>query len=167
MLAFIGFEPPSKSKVSISNWREKAYPQLCGSIPAENFHLTLCFLGEIDAQQLEQITQLDSLARCLQLSSNEIGYFAKPAIGFLAVELTPQLAQMQAQLVKQLRTVVRLRKQPQFVPHISFCRSTASPLPAPVIAPDFKFEASEYHLYESRQCSGGVRYRIIHTWNRI
>ncbi|BDX05321.1 RNA 2',3'-cyclic phosphodiesterase [Planctobacterium marinum] len=167
MRAFIGLEPSPQTKISIANWRERAYPQLRGEIPIENLHLTLCFLGNIDEQQLEEITQLDSIATYLQLNSQEVGYFAKPAIGFLAVELTSQLAQLQAQLVKQISSLMRLRKQSQFVPHISFCRDVDSPLPAPAVAPDFQFEMDAYHLYESLPGKGRVHYRIIHTWNRI
>lgn len=165
MRTFVGLEPGSDSKLAIENWRERAYPGLSGVVPMDNFHVTLCFLGEITASQLEAICSSDSLARTLQLHITEVGYFSKPGIGFLALEPTPVLMHLQARLQQQFRQWMKLKQPHKFVPHISFCRQQTSPLPAPLIEPEFRFSTDHYHLYESVQHQSRVHYRIIHSWN--
>ena len=167
MRTFIGLEPDIKTKLAIADWREMAFPSLSGAIPMENFHITLAFLGDITEQELENLCQLKSLAIPLNLKANEVGYFAKPGIGFLAIEQQEDLMQLQQKICQQLQTMSSFKTSHKFVPHISLNRQPLVPMPAPLVAPQFEFAINNYHLYQSVRHKNRVSYRIIHSWNRI
>ncbi|MCC2605005.1 RNA 2',3'-cyclic phosphodiesterase [Planctobacterium marinum] len=167
MRTFIGLEPDADTKLAIANWRELAFPSLQGAIPMENFHITLAFLGDITPAQQEILFALKSLAQPLHLYAEEVGYFAKPGIGFLTIKQDEKLLLLQQKLSQQLQHIGRFKRSQKFIPHISLSRQTLTPLPSPLLAPRFELQLNGYHLYESLRHKNRVSYRIIHSWNRI
>lgn len=143
-------------------------------VPPANWHLTLSFIGAVDARQLEQLQAM----RCPALSpfSLRFGaplYFAGARIfGLAPLAIAPELSAL-AQACEQEKHHLRLAKREHdYVPHITLARAApaasahaASELPPGWLLPTaFECGFGEFHLMESLPTPAGVRYRPMQTW---
>lgn len=165
MRTFFGLEPDIQTKLAIDSWREKALPGLSGGVPAENFHITLAFLGETRAADIESLANITIKPFQLTLHANQVGYFSKPHIGFLAIESCPTLVDLRENLLSAIPMKLRKKDQHSFVPHITLFRNLTMPLPAPLLDPDFRFSFDQLYLFESLQKSQKTVYKPVLAYN--
>lgn len=133
-------------------------------VPADNFHLTLHFLGLQDDSILPSLYQaaarIQSPAFTLQL--DRYGLFRHARCLWLGPQHpTPELHM----LVDQLSAVLAQLNLPvstDYRPHISLFRNarTLPNLPAPTL----QLSVSEFILYESVSTNDGVQYRPLRHW---
>lgn len=134
-------------------------------IPAANLHLTLEFLGEVEACSIDALeTALACLAQPdFELQLESLGYFAKARILWLGPTEAP--AALQA-LVMAVQAAVAAAlpehevDSQQHIPHISLFRS------APVSAPArlevaIRWRPECFALFESVNTDSGVRYQML------
>ncbi len=170
MRVFFALPLSPSSSLQILHWRDKAFPRDRVGIVAENFHITLSFVGEVTSAQCDQIMQSandlwqNKKPKALSLAIDQYAYWPNPGIFWIGPTIWPEPLQVLHSNLKQLsqRCVGRSAKQP-FQPHISLYRTKKS-IPQPLIAPDFQLTFDEVVLLESVTKKQGVYYRELAEW---
>ncbi len=168
MRAFLGLSPDSNTKLAIEAWREKALPGFNHPVPAANFHVTLCFLGELNDKQYEVMAQgIEQISdiKAFSVHLNTLGYWPKPKAFWLGCD-APEPSHLN--LVKRLTSIARQSKisipKQAYKAHLTLARKCVENPPAALIAPDFLWQAKAFHLFESVSTRQGVRYQIRESW---
>ncbi|MCU0811259.1 MAG: RNA 2',3'-cyclic phosphodiesterase [Thiobacillaceae bacterium] len=132
---------------------------------AETLHLTLVFLGAVDASRLDALRELAAQVRAesFALQLDQAGCWRHNRVGWLgAGETPPALATLVADLENRLESgLIRFDKR-AFVPHITLLRKArCAEVPAcrPVVWPVDRFV-----LVESQSTESGVLYQIVGEW---
>lgn len=170
---FIGLDVDSKTKLSIYNWREKYLNGLPDRIiPAENYHITLSFLGHISSKQYELLVSRLQEIECSAFSAEitHIGTFLKPQILYLGLKLNEPFSAL-AEHCRQTNRLLGL-KQPhtEFTPHISLTRKHKAAVPIAFEAPNLTLQFEKFHLFESVSSSEKGRsphYPIRETFDLV
>ncbi|QPG07258.1 RNA 2',3'-cyclic phosphodiesterase [Salinimonas marina] len=195
MRCFVGLDLSPRNKLDLEHWRSVALPGLTSPIPtrtepgrgtkssrttaspspastpvpvpAANFHLTLAFLGTVDARQHEALIsaletiQLPPIALCL----NTTGWWAGPKIVFCAPTQVPDsLSELVRQVKKAARSAGIQTDQRPYQPHVTLVRKAGPELPPPLLAPQLDCRFTRFHLFESFSTASGVTYPIRHSW---
>ncbi len=146
------------------SWR----PQLAAHwIKPANLHITLAFLGDVDAGRLgEAQAAADAVgAEGFELSLDTLEHWRKPKILCLTPTVTPApLTQLARDLAARLTEAGFDLDQRPYRPHLTLARKAAY-LPADAsLTKPIPWKASEFVLVESRQDSRGSFYGILKTW---
>jgi 2'-5' RNA ligase len=147
---------------------ESSLPRRQGRpIPASNLHITLAFVGAVDAEVHARLSAQAAQIRaeaCL-LKLNRIGYFARSRILWLGADVCPATLM---HLVRQLHAALEncgLRPDVRpYRPHITLLRDVE---PAPIkgqIRP-IDWQVEKFHLVQSHTRPEGARYEILQGFN--
>ncbi len=168
MRAFFGISPEPQTKLAIQAWRDKSLPAFNAPVPAANFHITLAFLGQITDRQLDLISnQIEEHPPWSEFSIclDQVGYWPKPKAFWLGCsDAHPAHLTLAVQLHKLARKAGLPLPKQEYVAHLTLARKCSENPPAPLIAPDFSWQAQQFHLFESVSSSHGVAYHIRHSW---
>lgn len=165
--AFFGLSIPAKTGYEIERWRDSSFPPFEHPVGVENFHITLCFLGEINQRELRQILA-DTLyisQSAFALRLDRCGYFEQQKIFHLTCSHVPsEIKSLSSGLGRMAaRRGLRISKQ-HYVPHVTLARRCATAR-IPLNPPGFEIDFNEFHLYESvRRSGGGVQYEELKSW---
>lgn len=137
----------------------------------ESWHITLQFLGNADAKQLEclkaSLREVHSPSFPVRLGA--LGAFERAGVVFVDVEVRPELAALQRKVLAATAKCGFAPEDRSFHPHITLARAKGRRglrgVPAPRSRhenpPRFTpFEAREFLLYESFTGEGGSRYEV-------
>lgn len=166
MRLFIAIELPDELKVELA--RLRAALSSARWVPAEQLHLTLAFLGEVDqATTAELTTQLaDIQTDAFRLTLAGIGCFPdqrRPRVLWIGVKAEPKLLRL-AETIQQtlLAAGIALEERP-FSPHITLARlklPAARELGAFIDQHGKKtfqpFSVREFTLFQSRLSKDGA-----------
>ncbi|WP_116475711.1 RNA 2',3'-cyclic phosphodiesterase [Zobellella maritima] len=134
-------------------------------IPPEQFHLTLRFLGELDAVQQAQVEQMvDRLPLvAFRLELDKLGCFGRARVLWLGPTQIPEpLITLAGQTELGIQELGLPASRPGFHPHISLFRHTsAGGLPS--ISP-IHYQPDRLTLYASRPTSKGPVYECERSW---
>lgn len=171
---FFALDISEHDKAVIAKWRAQhltsSYQQ-SKTIPQDNFHITLAFLGLVDNSQqnrlitnMTQLRQQAELSGSLPLTLNQIGLFKKPQVLYIAnTELPKALVTLHAQ-VNHLAYEEQLPiEERTYLPHISLFRK-AKNLAINLSNPSIQIDTSSFSLYQSMPHSNGVQYTPIASW---
>lgn len=186
MRLFVALTFEEEVRGQIAAVEERLQGVLAGGkpVPAENLHLTLAFLGDIDEDDVASVEDvLDDVASdpVFDLRFEHLGSFGGRRsrrgrdVGrtiWLGCEESKRLSHLQAEISDKLRRLgVELEDRP-FTPHVTLARHAkladgAGERPAgldalvgePIIA-----HISSYSLMESQRRDGGVAYERLCTW---
>ncbi len=167
MRYFLGLDFSASHKLAIESWREKALPKLDKPVPAANFHITLCFLGQISEHQLESIClQMDELDQNqITLQLGQLGYFSKPKVLFVAPHSIPEslssLAKVTAKIAKNSHIELR---HDEYIPHVTIARGLKIDPPSALFDLDLKVKFENVHLFESVSGKHTAHYPIRKSW---
>lgn len=135
-------------------------------VAPENFHITLLFLGEVDAEVAECLNQSISSITfepfCISL--DQLGYFAKTKIFWIGPQVIPQELEM---LFKRLRNyaqrcgISKLSKR--YVPHVTLLRKSEVPMSDQNFAP-IEWQVNDFHLVESQIDQHGAHYYTLESY---
>lgn len=171
MRLFFALELPGKLALQIDEWRHQHLPPTGRPVPAENFHITLAFLGDLNEQRLEQLCpETDNLLEQREFTGSElvldeVGYWPKPGIFWLGPSQWPQsLNTLAGALANRGNAVGSKRKRGDYRPHVTLCRACHEPPPAPTQLCSFSLGYSGFALMESRNSRRGVSYNSIAQW---
>ena len=143
-------------------------PAMPYAVPAANFHITLCFLGEINHRQHEALVyELDQLvSEPFSLTLNATGLWNGPKILFAAPTDTPkalnELAKLSRKAARKAAVEVESR---EYKPHVTLVRKATTTLPLPLYSPSVDVHISAFHLFESVSTPQGVTYPIRQSWS--
>lgn len=168
--AFIAIDLPPEIKQAISTATaslQKEAGRAVRWVAAENLHLTLKFLGEISAANLELLTQaLRTEAgqhQPFQISVARLGYFPNarsPRVIWVGLDIPPELIRLQRQVEASTSRLGYTSEEKAFAPHLTIgrVREQASPaelqklraaLEKTTLGSLGTFTASAVHLFKS------------------
>ena len=136
-------------------------------MPVANLHITLCFLGEVDAGKLQHVErEADRLhGSGFHLQLNEYGYFPGPGIFWIGPQQVPRELVALAQALGKVAVSAGLKREKRaYVPHVTLMRKCHSRPPEPLTPPQFELSCEGFSLYQSVPVPGGVRYRALDRW---
>jgi RNA 2',3'-cyclic 3'-phosphodiesterase len=138
----------------------------------ESLHVTLKFIGEKPAEDVEKIQQVLSSvqARALDITFRRYGFFPTtkaPRVFWLGVEAGPELAKLADAVDTSTASLGIPKEDHAFSPHLTLARSGRSGASfkrlqeklAALPAPEFgTMMAHEFFLFQSQPMRGGSRY---------
>lgn len=148
----------------IVQWQQSIAPQPSVRwVPAQNYHLTLAYLGETDAAMVPELIdyateQLDVGQLPIVWSLNHVSRFSR-GIWYLGGYQEPPALQHYARALSFL-VPLHTQKGP-FVPHITFARCDEH-LDTPDI--DLTITFRRVSLMQSVRTGAGVRYQSLYDW---
>jgi 2'-5' RNA ligase len=135
-------------------------------VPSENLHITLVFMGSVDASAriYAEAVADDLRAVSAELRLDQLGYWPGPRVLWLgASRVPPELRRLQLLLQQGIaRTGMELDDRP-FKPHMTLMRKVSPAPRLPTLEPiDWPIE--QFALVESVTRSAGAVYRVLRLW---
>ena len=156
-----GYKGKRKSKNNITG-TSKPY-----AITPANYHLTLCFLGNITHRQHDSlISQLDKVEHSpFSFTLDTSGIWNGPKILFVAPSSVPSELMSLAKTTRKVAraSAIEVENKP-YRPHVTLVRKATPALPVPLYSPCVEIHATAFHLFESVSSPQGVRYPIRYSW---
>ena len=138
-------------------------------VPAGNHHLTLKFIGRVDASMRDRVTDaLSGISLAApRITLREISVFPnwrRPSVLVILVEPDPALMQLQQTVEDELHQIGIVREERPYRPHITLARlKNAAPSAVKAYASDTEIHADSFspgvfRLYESNLSPRGATY---------
>lgn len=154
-----------EQRKAIARWRGELRLRSGRPVPAENFHLTLLFLGAVDVAQIARLCEAAAKVRTpgveVKVALDRLDVWRRAGALVLACE-EPSAALLrlvygleQAMLPFGLEEVAKA-----FRPHLTLMRDYREPVPESATPPAFVLRADRFALYESHK----GRYRALAEW---
>ena len=146
----------------------RALQRECGgrAVPADNIHLTLVFLGDVERAILPSLNALAAAVTAprFDLQVGRVEFWRHNRIVWAGVEECPEpLPRLVARLGQALAaTGVRLDQRP-YVPHITLLRD-ARRAPASNAVAAIRWPVADFVLVESVQRERGRVYEVLQRW---
>lgn len=172
---FVALDPPEPVKDALGDLQTGLPEARWHDI--DDLHLTLRFIGETDPGTESELVDALDLLDHPAVTVRPIGYGhferkGKPAVLFVAVEATPDLAGLQRQVDRLVRGCGVAPERRRFTPHVTLARFPKSieadrvgrwleTAPPPEIPP---FTVNAVTLYRSRLRPDGPRYEPLHRF---
>ena len=150
---------------AIAQWRSAL--ELSGGrpVPAENFHLTLMFLGSVAVSQIPDIcaaaARIRTPGRPWTVPLDRLDVWPQSNVLLLAPAQSPRvLRQLVYALQQALLPLGFVDAAREFRPHLTLMRDYRAPVPESNTPPDFHLSARHLILFESHK----GRYRPLAEW---
>ena len=131
-----------------------------------NLHITLHFIGNVDAEQRDCMHQAAQQVRGepFQLCLDRYGHFYRAKVFWLGSEQVPQaLHDLHTALGEALQPCGYQIERRPFAPHVTLLRKLARP--GEMVKPDpIRWSVNEFVMVESVPVEGGVDYRVIERY---
>lgn len=162
---FFALDCAEPQRRAIARWRRELGLRSGRPVPTENFHLTLLFLGDVDAAQVPAIcAAVDSLklpSAPLRLVLDQLQSWPRANVLVLAPQQTPPaLRQLVYALQQALLPFGFAGQAREFRPHLTLSREFRGEVPEAGNAPEFFLAARHFTLFESRK----GRYWPLDQW---
>jgi 2'-5' RNA ligase len=134
-------------------------------VTAENLHITLLFLGSVDREQQERMTEAAAgvLAPPFQLQLDRLDHWRRSGIRWLGLTMPPPpLLSLHQQLRAAAEAVGIAVEARQYRPHVTLARN-APAIAAQAIEP-IHWDVADFCLVESVTGAGGSRYTVRRRW---
>ncbi len=153
---FFALPVKGSQRSDIAQWRRGLNLRSGKPVPSENFHLTLLFLGDVDAAQVPAICAVvDNLARPeapLRLLLDRLQVWNRANALVLEPQETPAgMRQLVYGLQQALLPLGFQEQAREYRPHLTLSRDFRGQLPEATVAPEFFIAARHFTLYESRK----------------
>jgi len=163
---FFSLLPDPRTMEAISFHANQYSPDTGRKVRAENFHITLLFLGNVAIQTIDKLCMdCDSLASpSFELLINSPGWWKKSGILWLGPKDIPNALDELHQSLKSLAGRHRIPTDNKpYVPHITLMRKVREAPENPVVKP-FTWTADSFTLMESETMPDGARYTELASW---
>ncbi len=160
MRLFFALWPPPQTAQSLAEWAREAKALTGGRMTDETkIHLTLAFLGEVDADKAVRAATR-ARGRAHELPIEQARYWRENNIVWVGPRETPlQLKALHECLGRELeREAVVLERRP-FAAHVTLLRKASAGKLPPV--PAVEWPVQEFMLVRSARSSTGARYEIV------
>lgn len=162
---FFALKPPPTVQIELAGVQERLAAN-ARRVRAENFHLTLAFLGE---QRDDRVALARDLADGLELPPftlrlDRSGWFSGAEVGWLGPIRPPApLLCFQSNLSERLRRAEFKLDQRPWEPHVTLYRGLRKP-PGKMSLEAVDWPVRSFVLMRSEPMDGGVRYATIDGW---
>ncbi|WP_137806461.1 RNA 2',3'-cyclic phosphodiesterase [Pseudomonas sp. G(2018)] len=155
---------PAQRKV-IAQWRSALQLRNGRPVPAENFHLTLKFLGSVATAQIADICKAAASVRTsderLTVVLDRLDVWRRAGVLVLAPEqASPALLRLVYDLEQAVLPFVSGDAPREFRPHLTLARDFRAPVPESATPPEFFLRADRFALFESHK----GRYIPLASW---
>jgi 2'-5' RNA ligase len=165
---FFALEPPPAARAALAALAD-AYAGPCDgrAVARGNLHLTLVFVGEVEAARLDALRAVGEAARAaaapFTVSLDRVGRFARAQVGWVAPgSVPPALQALHEALHDGCAAAGFAMESRAYAPHVTLVRKARRDAPAPAFAP-IEMPASGFALMSSTAspAGGGVVYRAV------
>ncbi len=162
---FLALSCPAAQQRAIAQWRATLRPRSGRPVPAENFHLTLVFLGMIGVAQIEDVCRaaaaVSGMNSVLEVVLDRLEVWHRAGVLVLAPDqASPELLRLVYALEQAMLPFAPEKAAKPFRPHLTLMRDYRLPPPELTTLPEFYLRATHFTLYESRK----GRYRPLAEW---
>ena len=169
MRLFFALWPDDAVRAQLACW-SRELRAVCGGRPtrAENLHVTLAFLGNVeDARVAEAERAASEVApRAVSLVLDQPGYWKGNRIAWAGASTVP--AELNA-FVAELRSALARSHidfdSKAFVSHVTLLRDAREPQAMPALDP-IEWRLDGFALVRSVTLPGGSRYEVLSSWGR-
>lgn len=144
----------------------------------ENLHVTLKFIGNVDAGTVERIRPLLAEVRSehpVELRFRNLGFFPndrRPRVFWAGIQASPNLSSLAAAIDQSLGSLEIPRETREFTPHLTLARFDPPGISAELRSAaqeraqqEFgSLRASEFHLFESKTRPSGAEYTRLSSF---
>lgn len=163
---FFALWPDDHTRQQIASLCTQLNADTCKPTKAENIHITLAFLGQVD-ETTEQtlIQQIEHLsAPRLQLTFDQLKLWRKPQILCLtSAHPNQNLLQLNLQIKQICQACGIVLEDRPYKAHITLARKAKKKLNTQAIS--INWRAHSFSLIESINTRNGPVYRLIRTWS--
>lgn len=166
---FFALRPNAAVRSQLLLWQRRLAPLLAEAraVSGNNLHLTLEFLGGLDAVQISSACQAADSVRAMsfRLELDHYAYLPRPRVAYAGLNNVPQAAlDLHQQLHSALGRLGLPLEQRPWLPHVTLFRKAGSFTPvAPPSALCWEVEALS--LMESCSTEQGVHYQALRHWS--
>lgn len=167
---FFAVELDSRVKTKLLSFQDRLLAIDANPINAENFHVTLCFLGDVSEPKIESIMDglLAPSTAPFKATVKYPLYFANSKImGLEIAQGKDQLALLKIHIENQLNSIAHFDLEKKaYKPHVSLFRKVER---LPQNLPDFEqdFSVNSFSLLASVPTKKSVRYEMIEEWQLL
>ncbi|RIJ12788.1 RNA 2',3'-cyclic phosphodiesterase [Pseudomonas sp. 91RF] len=162
---FFALDCPPAQRKAIAQWRSELGLRTGKPVPADNFHLTLLFLGAVPLAQIGEVCEAASKVRtpgeALKISLDRLQVWHRAGVLSLAPEQAPAgLLRLVYGLEQAMLPFGFEEATREYRPHLTLARDYRAPEPESATPPEFFLRAERFALFESHK----GRYRIVQDW---
>ncbi|MEB0225073.1 RNA 2',3'-cyclic phosphodiesterase [Pseudomonas sp. 10S4] len=162
---FFALNCAAPQRRAIAQWRSALQLRSGRPVPAENFHLTLMFLGAVGVAQISDICTAAANVRVpgvpLRVVLDRLDVWRKHGVMVLASEqASPELLRLVYALEQAMLPFGFEDSPKEFRPHLTLMRDYRLPVPESTEPPEFVLRAEHFTLFESHK----GRYRALAEW---
>jgi len=153
---FFALACPPEQRQAIARWRKELPIGTGRRVPADNFHLTLLFLGEVAVPLLPAILAaaggVKPPGEPLRVPLDRLDAWRRAGVLLLVPEQPPRaLLRLAYDLEQAVQPLGLLPEYSDYRPHLTLARDFRTEVPEASSAPDFVLKATHFTLFESRK----------------
>ena len=164
---FFALWPGERERDALHAWAQTCHAAAGGRlVPRENLHVTLAFLGAVEAERLPQLSAIAAQVRGagFDLDLDRIGYWPHNRILHAgASAIPPALSALAESLAAALAPAGFRTEARAYHPHVTLLRD-APAAPAGVRIDAMRWRVDAFVLAESARAQGRLRYRPLQRW---
>jgi RNA 2',3'-cyclic 3'-phosphodiesterase len=134
-------------------------------VPANNYHVTLAFIGEVPGSRLPDLLKIGAMQRGppLKITFDAAEYWASSQVVVAAAQkVSPELLK----LWEQLRKDLSLPEQPNQRAHVTLARKVVQAPVLQAMSP-VSWSTSRFGLYRSETSGVQSAYTVVDTWSLL
>ncbi|MGE8153089.1 RNA 2',3'-cyclic phosphodiesterase [Pseudomonas vancouverensis] len=152
----------------IGQWRSALQLRSGRPVPADNFHLTLLFLGAVDIARIADLCTAAGKVRTpgkrVTVVLDRLDVWRRAGVLVLGAEEAPAALLRLVYELEQAMLPFGVQDKPkEYRPHLTLARDYWAPVPESPTAPEFFLRAERFTLFESHK----GRYRALAEWPLI
>jgi len=163
---FFALWPTNEIRKQIAQLNQSINSDVLKKVNANNIHITLVFLGNIDATSEAMIRKnvKNISVKSFVLHFNRLDFWKKPQILCLSTQhYDSQLSILVDTLKNRLEQIGIETEKRSYKPHITLARKARKLIDIDIL--DIEWPAQSFCLIESYSIPGGVYYQVLERWN--
>jgi 2'-5' RNA ligase len=150
---FFALDCPPVQRKAIAQWRAELGLRTGKPVPADNFHLTLLFLGAVPLAQINEVCEAAGQVRtpgeALKIALDRLQVWHRAGVLSLAPEQAPQALLRLVYALEQAMLPFGFDETPrEFRPHLTLAREYRAPEPESATPPAFFLRAERFRILQ-------------------
>ena len=162
---FFALNPERQIRKKIHEVQTKSEIDIRRLVPSRNLHMTVLFLGPVEQEKYNKLIDItnDIHVPSFTLQMSRCGWWKRSQVAWLAPQRIPkplyELVNLLTDAARQSEITVANRS---YRAHITLARKLSS-FQSIGFTP-FRWEVTEFCLFNSSPVPGGVEYQLMHSW---